>query len=423
MKYNKYEMNSYNLHVINTDRFKVNRLVVLFLRKAKKDEITIRNLLGDVLLTSTKKYNTLRLLNIKTEELYGMPYGGGTINSGKYSVMRFSMEFLNDKYTLEPIFEEAINFMMDIIFNPNVTDGAFDEKTFDICKTNLKNYLESIPDYPDNYSHIRLLDEMDKSSPISYHNAGYLEDLDSITPQSLYKYYLSMLKKDMVDVYLIGDVNEKEVKKIIDSKMLLNSVRKNIGNHLIKHDLFRNKYKTIIESKDVKQSKLLIGFKIKNPTFYELNYVSVAYSYILGGSADSLLFKNVREKNSLCYYINSSINRIKSIMVISSGIKKKDFKKTLELIKKELKNMSLGKFSDKYIENGKEMYLNACDEMYDTPTDLLNTYINNNYLHTGLIEEKKKEILKVTKEDIIKFSKKIIIDTIYLLEGSEQDDN
>lgn len=417
MKYKKMEIGPYNLHVIKTDRYKVNRLVIQFKRKIKKEEITIRNFLSDMLTYSTKKYNSQRLMNIRTEDLYGIPYGSETYLSGNYGIMSFSMEFLNDKYTIDPIFEDSIDFMMDILFNPNVKDGKFDDGVFELNRHNIETNITSLAEDTNSYSKTRLLEEMGKDSPIGYNMYGYLEDLKNITSESLYKYYLDVLKKDIVDIFVIGNVELDEVKRVIQNKMKINTIKRSGTSHIIKHNKFRKRTKIVKEQKKVSQSKLVLGFKIDNPTFFEINYASVIYSYILGGSADSLLFKNVREKHSLCYYISSSIYKVSNLMLINSGIKSKDSKKVIRLIKKEIKNMCNGNFDEKYIENGKEMFTNACDEVYDSPSSLLNVYISNEYLQNGLIEDKKKEIMKVTKKDIVKFASKINLDTIYILEG------
>ena len=71
MKYKKINMGSYNLHLIKTDKFKTTTVSVNFADRLKKDEITIRKFLFQMLCLSTKKYNTERLLSIKLEDLYG----------------------------------------------------------------------------------------------------------------------------------------------------------------------------------------------------------------------------------------------------------------------------------------------------------------------------------------------------------------
>ena len=313
--------------------------------------------------------------------------------------------------------------MMDILFNPNVIDNKFDELSFNINKKALEESIKSFGDNPRKYSVRRIYEEMNPDGPLSYHSEGYLDDLNEITRESLYEYYKSVLKKDIVNVFIIGDFDVNEVRNMITSKMKINTIKRFKGSHYVKYQTFRKRSRTVIESKNINQSKLVIGCKLKNLTPFESNYVSSLYSYILGGSADSVLFKNVREKHSLCYYVSSSINKVNNTLLIESGIDGKNFKKTVKLIKKELKNMQQGKFDEKYIENGKITYLNACQELCDSPNSLLNLYISSEYLGTDLLEKRKQEIQKVTKNDIVRFASKVNLDTVYLLEGIDQDGN
>jgi len=70
MEYTKLTMGSYNLHIIKTNKFKTITVDVNFRRPIVKEEITKRNLLKEILLNSTKKYNTKRKLVLETENLY-----------------------------------------------------------------------------------------------------------------------------------------------------------------------------------------------------------------------------------------------------------------------------------------------------------------------------------------------------------------
>ena len=72
MKYTCYNMNAYNLHIINIDKFKTVTVDVNFRRKIKKEEITVRNLLKELIVNSSFNYPTERSLIIQTERLYDL---------------------------------------------------------------------------------------------------------------------------------------------------------------------------------------------------------------------------------------------------------------------------------------------------------------------------------------------------------------
>ena len=162
--------------------------------------------------------------------------------------------------------------------------------------------------------------------------------------------------------------------------------------------------------------------KIDKMTNFELRYVLNVYSYILGGGPDSKLFKTVREKNSLCYYISSVCQPLNSIMTIKAGINKTDFKKAISLIKKEVGNMKKGKFYDDDIIKAKITYINSLKELEDSPDSLISLYAGIEYLNSDTLEDRFNKINKVTKNDVIKLASKIHLDTIYLLEGEDNEE-
>ena len=147
------------------------------------------------------------------------------------------------------------------------------------------------------------------------------------------------------------------------------------------------------------------------------------YSFILGGSPNSKLFMNLREKNSLCYNVNSIYQPVFNLLIIKAGIDGENFEKSIKLIKQELKNMQEGKFEEKDLEAGIITYKNTFKEVEDSAFSILNSYTSCEYLNYDPLDKRTKEIEKVTKEDIMKVAKKIHIDTIFLLEGEQNEEN
>ena len=57
MKYKKIDFESFSLHLIKTDRFKVTTMELIFCNEIKKEEITITNFLASAMCYTTKTYN------------------------------------------------------------------------------------------------------------------------------------------------------------------------------------------------------------------------------------------------------------------------------------------------------------------------------------------------------------------------------
>ena len=426
MKYKKIATQTYNLHIIKTKKFKTVTIEVNFKNKLDKEEITYRNLLINTLCSSTKSYPNKRYMEIATEDLYELNYGATNYVSGKYNVMSYDITFLNEKYTETGMFDKSVDFLCEMLFNPNTEDKRnytrFNTKSFNIAYDKLCDSIKSIKDDPAYYSKLRLLELMCPNNMISYRPCGYMEDLKKVNAKKLYEYYKKMIKSDIIDVFVIGDVNEAHVKKIISDKFRVRTIKKQSDSHFISSKRTRLIPKTVVEKQNISQSKLAIGAKLDKTSDFERRYVMNVYSYILGGGPDSKLFKTVREENSLCYSISSAGQPLQNLLTISAGINAKDFKRTVSLIKKEIKNMQHGNFTDDDIIKAKVTYINSIKELEDSPQSIISLYAGMEYLDSDDIETRIKMINKVTKKSVVKLAKKVHLDLIYLLEGVDKDE-
>ena len=416
MIYTKKDCGSYNLHIINTDKFKTIAVKVIFRSPIEKDKITTRNILSDLFMQSSSKYRSKRELTIKAQDLYAAEVSINNNRLGNYITTTFSLNLLNDRYTEKDNFKKSIEFLSEIIFNPDVSDEKFNKEKVDIVKSNCRSSLNSIKEDSSNYSLIRMLEELDRNSPCSYRLAGYLDDLDKIDEKSLYVYYQNMLKSDLVDIFVLVDVDCDDVSKMFREFFNLRTLKKQKVPYLLEEKNVKNK-SVYNEKIDNSQSKLSIACRCNDLSDYERNYVLTLYNVILGGGCDSKLFKEVREEHSLCYTIYSVPNKLDKLLIIQAGIDTEKFDKTVKLIEKALCDMKNGKFSDSDISVAREYFLTALEEVLENPDRIIDNYLMMELIGTDTIDVKKEMIKKVTKEEIIKVAKKIKLDTVFLLEG------
>ena len=423
MEYIKKDLGSYKLHLIKTDKFKSITVKVSFHRVIKKNEITIRNILSDMFMQSSKKYNSKRELTIKAQDLYAA--GLRTTNSrlGNYINTDFYLTVLNDKYTEDGNFASSLEFLSEIMFNPDVENGKFNEEKLDIVKSTCRSALNSIKEDASNYSLIRMAEAFGEGEPISYRMMGYLEDLDDITGTSLYEYYLDMIKNDFVDIFVIGDISIKETTDLIKKYFKFDILKKLKMPFMVEEKKPRRSKLVFNEEIDNTQSKLAIGCRINGLSEYERNYPLTLFNVIFGGCSDSKLFKEVREDNSLCYTIYSITNKLDNVLLIRAGIDKENYKKTVSLIEKNLKDMCNGKFDETDILMAKEYYNTALEEIEDSQSKIINNYLMMELINTDDIDVKREKMSKVTKSEIVKVAKKVTIDTIFCLEGVRNEED
>ncbi len=420
MKYIKKEYPCYNLHIIKTNKFKTTNIEVIFEQKIKKEDITITNFLSSILTFTTKKYNTRLKLAKKMESLYAARIFTNSYRLGSNLNVDFNMQILNDKYAENGLLDECLEVLKEILFNPNVTDGKFDDVCFNIIKNDEQSQIERFKEDTRRYATLRCCELTDDKAPFSYNVKGYLEDLKKITSENLYSFYKKFMENSSVDIFIIGDIEIEEVENLVREKFKFTNKNKMSRYPVLPPLNHRKQRKEIIENDNTNQSKLAITCRAEGMTDKERNYVLNLYNSILGGSTDSKFFKNIREKYSLCYYATTGANKLDNILLISSGITKDNYNKMLILIDKEMDDMKKGNITEEEIINAKKYYLSGLEEIEDSPNQIIASYYAIDKLKADTIEQRKEKIKEVTKQEIVTLANKIYIDTVYLLGGDKK---
>lgn len=416
MKYINYDMNAYNLHIIRTNKFKTITVSVNFRRKIVKEEITIRNLLKELLINSSYSYPTERSLTIETENLYDLKLLSSNYRIGNYAILSLKTRFLNEKYTEEGMNEESIRFLLDLIFNPKLDNDV------DKCKKKVEKSIQSLSDDKVRYSLFKLLENVG-DMPYTYNSFGYIDDLNKITASDIKAYYDSILRDDMVDVYVVGDVDEILIKNIFREYFKITTYHKQEVS-VIAPELSNNRkvleYK---EKDDVNQTQLALLCNIKGLTDRERKYVMPVYGEMLGGTSNSILFEAVRGKNSYAYYVNSIVKSYDNIMMIYSGIDGNNQEDVRKIIEKSLKGIVKGNFDNDKFESAKETIISSIKASLDSPMGIINNYYAMTLVNSLTCEERIENIKKVSREDIIAVSKKISIYSYFVLEDSDEENS
>ena len=351
--------------LIPESKFKTNLISVYIQRKLDRNEVTKNALLPGILKSGCNKYKTLGQLTDREEELYGSYLHAGASKRGESQVLGFSILSVNEKYLDEKILGQCIEFLNEIINNPLVIDGGFNEEYLNIEKEILKDSIMSIINDKGNYAMKRTNEIMFEGEPYSINGKGYIEDLDTIDRVSLYEHYKEVLKTSPIEIMIEGEFEETEVVELIKEKFQFD--RGNIID-IPKEEYYKevDKVKEVKENMDIAQGKLVMGYRCNVDYLDEEKYYSLLLgSRILGGGADSKLFINVREKESLCYTIYSTIQKSKSTMMVCSGIEAQNYEKTVNLVKEQVQKLKDGDITESEISNAKIAFINSLNSLND----------------------------------------------------------
>ena len=404
------------LTLIPESKFKTNLISVYIQRKLDRNEVTKNALLPGILKSGCNKYKTLGQLTDREEELYGSYLHAGASKRGESQVLGFSILSVNEKYLDEKILGQCIEFLNEIINNPLVIDGGFNEEYLNIEKEILKDSIMSIINDKGNYAMKRTNEIMFEGEPYSINGKGYIEDLDTIDRVGLYEHYKEVLKTSPIEIMIEGEFEETEVVELIKEKFQFD--RGNIID-IPKEEYYKevDEVKEVKETMDIAQGKLVMGYRCNVDYLDEEKYYSLLLgSRILGGGADSKLFINVREKESLCYTIYSTIQKSKSTMMVCSGIEAQNYEKTVNLVKEQVQKLKDGDITESEISNAKIAFINSLNSLNDEIGRISDFYFSQSISkNKSDLDQIKNMINKSTKEDIVEAVKNIELDTIYFL--------
>lgn len=392
---------------IETKKFKTNVYALYLTIPLTKENVTYNALIPTVLKRGCEKYNNQLEISKKLEEMYDATFGIGITKVGNNEVLKFYLESLNNNYlpNNEDLSKTSIEMLLNIVMNPYLVNGKFDDDYVEQEKENLKKVIESRKDNKDTYATNRLLEEMFKEEPYGLYKFGNIDEIDNITSEKLYEKYKELIKNSEKYLYIVGDVENLNIESYnIDEKEI--TISKEFPVKI------SEKENIVKEQMDVTQGKLVIGLNTPN----NKQEVIALYNTILGKGANSKLFLNVREKEGLAYSAGSTYLKRNNAIIISTGIEVSKYNKAVEVIKNQLKDMEDGNITEKEMKDAKQ-FINAGLNLINESSENMIEYRFDKDLYNEEIdiEKYRKEIEEIKKEDIVKVAKQIKIDTIYFL--------
>lgn len=407
------------LHTIKTDKFKTNLIAIILTTKLNRENVTKNALIPTVLKRGTKNLKTQEEINKKLEEMYGASLDCGLDKTGDNQVLKFYIETVNDEFLpqeAENMLKTSLEEIFEFVFNPYLENNCFKKEYVEQEKENLKQIIEGKIDNKARYSLDRCIEEMYKDQPFGLYKYGYIEDMKNIDEKNLYEYYQKLINECKIDIFVSGIVDENTENVIKNNENIAKlGEREPQYNKPEIVEKKSEKENDIQESMEVTQGKLIIGMDL-DINDDNLRYDVMIYNSLFGGSANSKLFQNVREKASLAYTASSSYYRFKNNIFINCGIEIPNYEKALEIIKQQIEDMKKGDFTDEEVENAKKGII-ASIKTIDDEQDTEITYFFSQELSQNKcdIEQYINRIAAVNKEKVIEIANKVSINTIYFL--------
>ena len=355
-------------HELNTNKFKTNLVAVFLTTELTRENVTKNALISTILRRGSKNMPSQEEISKQMEEMYGASFDCGLDKIGDNQVLKFYIETINDDFIpqqKEKMLKTTLEKILEIVFNPYIENGEFKKEYVEQEKNTIKQRIEGKIDNKARYALNRCIEEMYKDEPYGLYKFGYVEDLDAIDGKNLYEYYQELIKNCKIDI-LISGILPVDIEEIIEENENIKKLQEREPKYVMPKLTTKNteKENVVTESMEVTQGKLVLGLDIKLEDEKQ-KYDALLYNSILGGTANSKMFQNVREKAHLAYVASSSYIRQKSNIFINCGIEISNYEKALEIVKKQIEDMKKGDFTEEDIENAKKGIISTIDLIDD----------------------------------------------------------
>lgn len=407
------------LTACTTEKFKTGYFSINFLRPLDRAEAAMNAVLPRVLLRGTETHPDLQSLSVTMEELYGTEISTLVRKKGEVQAWGLCADFIEDAMVGDQVFEPAAALAAELLLRPVTENGVFREDYVQREKEILLDAIASVIDNKRTYAMAQMTKTMHRDEAFSVDRLGEKAEAEKIAAAPLYDHYRRALAGSRVEILYVGRRTADQAAETF-RRVLGDLPRGEIAPVGTVHIPRAAQVQNAEEAMDVTQGVLCMGYRIgftgadrRWPALMMLNAV-------FGAGVTSKLFVNVREKQSLCYYASSMVEKHKGEVMVNSGISFDKKELVVREIEKQLEDCRQGKISEQELESARKQILSALKATADFPNQLESFYLSQRIGEfpdtPGNLAE---AVAAVTAEDVAAAARELTLDTVYFLKGAE----
>ncbi|MEG1593954.1 MAG: pitrilysin family protein [Oscillibacter sp.] len=397
-------------------KFKTSLLSAQFVTPIRGETAAAYALLPAVLRRGTVRFPDMGALSAELDGLYGAGIDYTVRKKGENQCVGFVASWIDDSFAPggEKLLEPVAALLGELICEPVTQSGRFVPAYFESEKTNLIDAIRSIINDKRDYADARLLRELCAGEPYGVSRFGDEKSAAKLSMQRLYTLYGELISTSRLELFYSGGADRPRVERAL-MEAFSTLPRESVTDPIAATPhIARTEPLVVTETMDVTQGKLGMGFACGSDDYAAL----LMGNTMFGGSSNSKLFLNVREKLSLCYFASSVYHRQKGLITVSSGIEFENYQRAYDEILLQLQAVQTGAWEPWELDGAQGTLLNAYASMGDSQGSLENFYLGQ--AATGQEEDPRQladAVREVTRDRILNAMKTVSLDTVYFLKG------
>ncbi|KEH99561.1 M16 family metallopeptidase [Clostridium botulinum] len=373
-----------------------------------KDEKGIAHFVEHMLFKGTKNRDN-KTLNEELEQRAGDYNAYTDYTSTVYSITALKEEF-----------EKSLELFSDMAKN-SIFPKEEMEKERGVILAEIRTGKDDIEDY----SYKKTVEYAFKKSPLRINTIGTDKSVKAFTRKDLVDFYNEYYVPNNTYITVVSSKNHEEVLKLVE-KYFSNWTSKEVKRSEVISE--KNiSCKKVSYKKDIEQSTIIYLY-----TFHDLNKKEELalriLNYKLGESANSLLFRKLREEKGLAYDIYSELDATKNVKILNiyTAVNEEDVEESLNLIDSIINDIVNKKIilDDRSVALMKKVLKTAVVETLEDSTELGNYILHQVMDNADIYEfvDDMNNMEKLKGEDIYKVARKILKNpTIHILLSEKSD--
>ncbi len=414
-----------NLTCVTTPKFKRAVLRAVLLLPLGGPDAARRACLPHVLRRGTKRLPDLRTIGAELDELYGARIEAVVRKEGEHLAVGFLSDCIDESCApgADGLTAGVIRLLAELLCEPYTQEGVFCADYTAGERENLIDLIAALKNDPRSWAPMRLTQLMCAEEPYGQPVYGTKEQAEKITERKLYAAYCRALEEAQLELFYCGPLAPETVGQLFAETPL---AQPRTGAGVLSETRVLAQptgvAREIIEEEAVTQGKLSIGFRTGGASLTGGDAAAYwMFQTLYGGSTNSKLFLNVREKQSLCYYASAQFIAPKGIMMVNSGIENDKFTVARDEILRQLDACREGDITDAEIDGARRTLTTNWGAMLDDPLTLERYWLGQAAAGTMVsAEERIAQVQAVDRARIIAAAQATALDTVYFMKGAAQ---
>ncbi len=432
MQFQSFERDGSYVHVSNTEQFKTRHISLKLSYPMSRESVTHTAMLPYLWMEGTQTYPSAESLLRYTDELYGTTLRTWVGKRGDRHVLEIYAAVPDESgldKAAQGLFSRASSLVFEVASRPSTDGGLFPKRHVERERTLHQHRIESLFDDKIAYAADRCLSEACADDTAGLPRLGFVEDLEGISPHSLWSQHEMVLQAADIHLYVVGNVGDEN--RAAQSLLEVLSERfpkrrASRGDSSVNPiPVTRTKdTKYITEQLDVTQAKLDLAYKTGLSVASDDYPAMLMMNGILGGTMQSKLFQNVREKSSLAYYCSSRFDSLTGVILVQMGIEMANHERAQNIVFEQVQDVRNGVISDDEMEFTASAIRNQYTQLSDSPMSVADVHFNGMLAgRRDSVDELLDKVTRVSREDVVRVAQNLQLDTVYLLSSKEVGDH